>query len=296
MKLVKSKVIFDPKEHTYTLDGERLSGITSLLDRQLFADKYDGIPDEVLKKAAERGTLIHQSCELADEGFPVDTVESKNWLAMKAKYNLHVEESEYLVSDNKHYASCIDKVFRYDDTTFFLGDIKTTYKLNKEYVRWQLSIYAYLFEHQNPGARVTSIFAIWLRGDTAQLVELERVADTEIERLLDCDSKGEKYSNTIVQADALPVAYKDIEQRIALVETHLKKMEAQRKELYEEIMKAMVKYGVYQWTGEVVKFTRRKESIRKTFDKERFEKDYPGVYGQYVKETPTAGSLTIKVL
>mgnify|MGYP003319148010 CR=1 FL=1 len=47
-KLVKSGALFDSEHHTYTLDGKQLSGITSLLDRQLFKDKYSGIPKEVL--------------------------------------------------------------------------------------------------------------------------------------------------------------------------------------------------------------------------------------------------------
>ena len=82
---------------------------------------------------------------------------------------------------NENYASCIDKVYRYDDNTFFLGDIKTTYKLNKEYVQWQLSIYAHLFEKEtNKGAKVSSIFAIWLRGTTHQIVELERIPDEKV--------------------------------------------------------------------------------------------------------------------
>jgi hypothetical protein len=130
-KLVKSGVVFDSEHHTYTLDGKQLSGITSLLDRQLFKDKYSGIPEDILRKAAERGTYIHQCCELADEGFPSDCKEAMNYLNLKSKYNLKIEESEYLVSDNEYYASCIDKVYRYDDNTFYLGDIKTTYKLNK---------------------------------------------------------------------------------------------------------------------------------------------------------------------
>ena len=197
MKLSHSKVRFDSDTHTYTLDGRELSGITSLLDRQLFKDKYSGIPDEILQKAAERGTLIHQQCEMADEGFPVVSDEAINYMLLKQKYNLRHEESEYLVSDNENYASCIDKVYRYDDNTFFLGDIKTTYKLNKEYVQWQLSIYAHLFEKQNKGAKVSSIFAIWLRGATHQLVEIERIPDEKVEKLLYCDSHGLQYTENL---------------------------------------------------------------------------------------------------
>ena len=292
MKLVKSPVVFHSEEHTYTLDGKQLSGITSLLDRQLFKDKYSGIPEEVLRNAAERGTYIHQCCELVDEGFVSDNQESINYLRLKEKYNLRIEESEYLVSDNEHVASCIDKVYRYDDTTFYLGDIKTTYKLNKEYVMWQLSIYAYLFEKQNPGARVTSIFAIWLRGETAQLVELDRVPTEKVEELLRCDAMGLQYGE---ECETLPSVIPEMEALVVDVETRLKRLTEQKKNLMDGLMRAMVKEGIYAWKGEKMSITRKTASTRKSFDKERFEEDYPGVYDKYIKETPISESLLIKI-
>lgn len=291
MKLIESRVVFDPEAHTYTLDGKSLSGITSLLHRQLFKDMYSNIPESILRKAADRGTLIHQSCELADEGFAVDSMEAMNYIALKQRYNLVFEESEYLVSDNENFASCIDKVYRKDEDTFYLGDIKTTYELNKEYVQWQLSIYAYLFEEQNPGAKVASIFALWLRDKTAKLVELERIPSTEVERLLLCDSQGIQYE----KAETLPVFFKEAEKLIISVETQMKALSEKQKELRERIMQAMVGAGLYSWKGENVAITRKMESVRKSFDKERFEKDYPGVYDRYMKETPQAGSLLIKI-
>lgn len=292
MKLSKSRVVFNSEDHTYTLDGRQLSGITSLLDRQLFKDKYSGIPEEVLRRAAERGTLVHQCCEMADEGFPVSSKEAVNYLALKARHNLKIEESEYLVSDNEHVASCIDKVYRYDENIFFLGDIKTTYRLNKEYVTWQLSVYAYLFEKQNPGAVVASIFAIWLRDDTCQLVELERVPDEMVKTLLWCDANGRQYER---QGDTTPVLFNEMEGMIVDIEMQLKTLTEQKKTLTEGAMKAMVQAGLYSWKGERVSITRKTASTRKAFDKEAFEKDYPGIYEKYIKETPVSESLLIKI-
>lgn len=291
-KLVKSGVVFDSEHHTYTLDGKQLSGITSLLDRQLFKDKYSGIPEDILRKAAERGTYIHQCCELADEGFPSDCQEAVNYLNLKSKYNLRIEESEYLVSDNEYYASCIDKVYRYDDNTFYLGDIKTTYKLNKEYVMWQLSIYAYLFEKQNPGTTVASIFAIWLRGDTHQLVELDRIPNEKVAELLYCDSHGLQYSD---KCETLPILFNEAEGLIVDIESQLKSLTEQKKALTEGVMKAMVQAGLYSWKGDKISITRKTATTRKSFDKDKFEKDYPNVYDNYIKETPVSESLLIKI-
>lgn len=292
MKLAKSDVIFDAANHTYSYEGRQLSGITSLLHRQLFPDLYTGISQEVLQNAADRGTLVHQNCELADEGFDVDTIEAINYLKLKEENNLTFEQSEYLVSDNENYASCIDKVYREDDTTFSLGDIKTTYSLNKEYVTWQLSIYAYLFERQNPDAKVTSIFAIWLRDEKAKLVRLERKSDEEVASLLSCDSQGIQYNP---KSESLPILAKEAEQMIVDIETQIKALEEQKDNLREGVMRAMVQAGLYSWKGEKVSITRKTASTRKTFDAKRFEKEHPELYNQYVKETLTSEVLQIKI-
>ena len=60
-RLAVSSVVFNQEEHSYTnIGGCTLSGVTSLLKRQLFKDKYADIPQHILDKAAERGTKIHE--------------------------------------------------------------------------------------------------------------------------------------------------------------------------------------------------------------------------------------------
>ena len=54
MKLIKSHVLFNPDEHTYQLGDKELRGITSVIGRQLFPDKYRDVPEDVL-----RLSLIH---------------------------------------------------------------------------------------------------------------------------------------------------------------------------------------------------------------------------------------------
>jgi hypothetical protein len=157
---------------------------------------------------------------------------------------------------------------------------------------WQLSIYAYLFEKQNPGARVTSIFAIWLRGETAQLVELDRVPTEKVEELLRCDAMGLQYGE---ECETLPSVIPEMEGLVVDVETRLKRLTEQKKALMDGLMRAMVKEGIYAWKGEKMSITRKTASTRKSFDKEKFEEDYPGVYDKYIKETPISESLLIKI-
>lgn len=184
IQLVKSEVVFNELDHSYTLNGKRLSGVTSMLSRTLFRDKYKGISKEVLAKAADYGHNIHEQIELVDSlGVTSDTPAVQEYLRMKAELGLTTLEGEYLVSDEDMIASSIDIVF--SDLT--LADIKTTSKLDMEYLSWQLSIYAYLFERQNPTLKVPRLLAIWLpksRYGRSMCVEVPRKAKETIEVLL----------------------------------------------------------------------------------------------------------------
>lgn len=299
MELNKSQVIFNQDAHTYQLYGEFLSGITGVIERQLFPKKYDNIPKSILDNAAQRGSFIHEQIELADSlGVIPPCEEAKNYLSLIKKEKLAFEESEYLVSDNKNYASSIDKVFRKDEKTFHLGDIKTTYKLDKEYVRWQLSIYAYFFELQNVGAKVDRLFAIWLRNDKAEIVDVERIPDDIIINLLACDLNGTQFINPFALSQTsgdLPAKYHEMEQAIMEIDGQEKFWADKKKELVDGVMKEMVSAGVYNWKGDSIQFIRKKDSIRRYFDKNAFEKEHSDLYKQYLKELPVAGSVTLKI-
>ena len=48
--------------HTYLYDGVILPSITQILKIK-FGNKYNGVSKEVLQKASERGTMVHQAIE-----------------------------------------------------------------------------------------------------------------------------------------------------------------------------------------------------------------------------------------
>lgn len=298
MKLIKSQVIFNHDEHTYMLGGKELSGITSVISRQLFPDKYRDVPEDVLKKAAERGTMIHSICELVDDmGISHDSDEAQGYKELKDDWGLRYECSEYLVSDDEHYASCIDKVYRENETDFTLGDIKTTYVLDKESVRWQLSIYAYLFELQNPGCKAVRIIDIWLRGKNHEIVEVERIPSEVVVNLLKCDSEGKQFVNPYsISPITLPDEYRKMERTIQEIVSQAKYWSDKKKEIADAVMMSMVEAGEYSWKGDIISFTRKKDTIRKDFDKKAFEKDYPDLYNKYLKEIPVVGSVTLKTI
>lgn len=301
MQLNQSRVVFNPEAHTYHLDGVRLQGITGILSRQLFPKKYDNIPEFVLRRAAERGSFIHANCELVDSlGVTPDCEEAINYIALKSRHGMVACANEYIVSDDTNFASSVDVVFdgkSPSGDTVDLADIKTTSVFDNEYVSWQLSIYGYLFELQNPHLKVGRLYGIWLRGAINELIEVDRKPNEVIELLLESEVQGVQFVNPTpmtVTKSSIPKEYLAIEEQILEIETQAKYWADRKKELTDGVMKEMVKAGVYSWKGNAISFIRKKDSTRKFFDKALFEKDYEGVYDKYLKETKISGSVTLK--
>jgi hypothetical protein len=303
MELNKSSVIFNQENHTYTLGGKTLSGVTSMMSAMLFPGKYDNVPEYIVERARDKGSYIHECCELVDAlGVEPDVEEAIAYRDLMTRLNeqlgTKVEESEYLVSDNRAVASSIDKVLS-EGEDIYLADIKTTYKLDMDWLRWQLSIYAYLFELQNPDKHVSKLFAIWLRGSMAKFVEIERIEVATVIDLIEHFSDGEVYESPVKSlvrvANELPSEYAEMENTIREISEQADFWTAKKKELTEGIMREMVAAGEYAWKGEAIQFIRRTDTIRKSFDAKRFQADYPELYEKYVTESPVVGSVSLKI-
>lgn len=287
----QSKVIFNKENHTYKLGDVFLQGVTGILSRRLFQDKYDNVPDFVLERAASRGTFIHECCELVDTlGIIPDNTEAQNYIALKKVNGLEAISNEYIVSDNKHYASAIDVVF----SDYSLGDIKTTYKFDNEYVSWQLSIYAYLFELQNKGLKANKLYGIWLRGDVAELIEVERKPIKVIKELLKCDLEDRDFVNPYELV---------IPEDVYLVQDDLIELDRQEKEIKEKkekilskLLDDMEKSNIDKWETEKIRLTRRKPTVSERFDSRSFKEFNPDLYGQFIRKSEVKGSIILKVV
>lgn len=288
----KSKVIFNKEDHTYKLGEVFLQGITGILSKHLFQDKYDNVPDFVLQRAASRGTFIHECCELVDTlGIIPDSIEAQNYIKLKEKHGLTTISNEYIVSDEQHFASAIDVVL----SDYSLADIKTTAKFDNDYVSWQLSIYAYLFELQNPELKANKLYGIWLRNDTAELIEVEKKPKELIKELLRCEVEGELFVSPLEKITA-PSRIYEVEKFLIDLDTQAKEIEAKRKELLEGILKEMEKANVDKWETEKIRLTRRKATTSERFDSKAFKEFNPDLYQQFMKVSPVKSSITLKVI
>lgn len=292
--LNKSQVVFNEYDHTYTLDGKSLTGVTSILNRQLFADKYSGISEDVLAKAAEYGKGVHESIELYDSmGIGEDEDAVKAYIKLVKKAKLTRLDNEYLISDDDYVASSIDVVF--DDCS--LADIKTTSHLDEEYVSWQLSIYAYLFEKQNPDLQANRLLAIWIpkeRYGKPKIVEVCRKPVSEVIRLIEADKSGQQYIPLVATSTEITIA-NEVIQEVIRIERELKELKDKQTELREGLLKQMQDHNIKSFKTDGLSLTRKLATTKTSLDSKMLQEKYPEIYEECLKTSEVKESLLIKI-
>ena len=305
IELRDSGVLFNKELHEYWLGNKQLSGITGMLQRQLFPDEFDGIPDNMLREAALYGTEVHESIEAFDTFWLNDgTQEVQDYISLCNENGLVHERSEYTVTDGENWASNIDKVYRYSDDIFSLGDIKTYGTMTSEKIekaRWQLSVYAYFFELQNKGAKVEGLFIIHLRNKEkadgtfdhiSEILQVKRVPNDICKELLDADLQGKQFVNPY----SIPDKYKEQEGYIRQLIRTKNETEAELSRLKSEILCDMEAVGVRTWETETMKLTRKMPSVRVSFNAAKFKEDHPEFdFTPYERTSNVSGSLLIAV-
>ena len=287
-------VRFDQEAHTYTDErtGAMLSGVTGTLVHRVFPDKYKEIPQHILEQAAARGSHVHEDIELAEElGVVPTTEEGKNYLKLKKAHEMTFLESEYTVSDLEHYASQIDLVFEAGEDTVDIADIKTTSKFDKESVSWQLSVYAYFFEINNPHLKVGKLYGIWLRGDIAQRIEVERHSVEEVKALIQADQEDKPFE----YCPAFPDYITENEETLCAIGARIKTLQEEYDRIKGEVLAKMIENGDKSFDTGKLLVTVIAASVRQSFDSKTFKKDHPEEYDKYIKESRTSESLKLTI-
>lgn len=332
MELRKSEVVFTESPHGYHLpDGTKLSGVTSLIHDVLglgvYEDASEFVRNVAIPRAAAYGTSIHKAIEFYDSTGIKNTLydderfgqfnvtdELEGYIANKGSFD--TVANEFLVSFGQ-YASSIDVIWTADGGDVWLVDHKSNNvdyfpggrEGLKEYLSWQLSCYAFMFERQT-GRKVAGLKANWLRRTDHELWDIARRPDSEVELLLSVKAVenvtgGFTYLPTdevvalarkqVVVAstvDLMPQdAVKEFAELIRIAENYKSMLEEQKARL-KDLMEAN---GVKSWDAGEFKASITDASISKTFDSTRFRKDHPDLYGQYLKESKRSSSITIKL-
>lgn len=304
IQLNNSGVLYEDSTHQYFYDGRELSGITGMLHQYVFPNMYSNVNEEVLKKAAEKGTIIHEQVELfASLGIEPASESVKAFVAYIKKNGYEIIDSEYVLRIGEDHASAIDLVMHKDDAPddeVEIWDIKGTYSVNKEYVRWQNSMYKFGFETLNPHLKVTRICCMWLRDDEkrgtiCKLIPLGKPRPaSDVKELFRCEKEGRLYS------DDTKTPYYIIDNEIALmdVQERIAKLQEQEKELKTAIFDGMSNDNLTSYKTSIYTYSLKSASERVTLDTKAFDADDEEAYNhlleKYKKVTKVKPSLTLK--
>jgi len=298
--LRKSPVLFDATTHTYTLDGVILRGVTSTLINRAFPDKYKDVDPERLARAAEKGHSLHEAIEFYDHFGQTESDDPRiaSYERLKGEHGLTTIANEYLVSDEKNYASSIDIVMENANDEICLVDTKTTYDLDYMSVKLQLSVYKWLFEIQNPGLEVKHIYVLWLPNKDTSIAELSelQIMDMEVIRsLVEADLADQPFDQNMLYG-SLPARLSEVEDEVVRIEQQLKECKEREDQLKKGLYELMGTNDVKSFRGQKVMITRVLPTKSETLDSKRLKEEMPEVYEKYVKTTNRSGSLKITIL
>ena len=295
MEVKETICTFKEDTHQYFLvdkaTGEvvkELISVTTLLKKHGLSPNYSGVPSETLKAKAEYGSFVHKELEnyikKGEIGF---SQELQDFLTYCKNTNFIPTQSEFIVY-NDIVAGTVD-IRGYNYTHKILGDFKTTATLHKEAVSWQLSIYAYLFKKD-----IRFKLQAFHFNDGLKVVDIEFKPIEEIEKLLECERKGELYQQKqLVVAEDLLLQVAEAEQKIKDFDLLKKEVEKQAELLKQQLIDTMREQGIKSFENDNMKITYVEPITRETIDSTRLKKEMPEIAEQYKKISNVKDSVRI---
>lgn len=276
------------------------------------------------------GCEAHWNLHYKDEEWDVSD-ELENYIRHKEVYGFEALANELTVSDNDKWASQIDNVWKHMDSGgIWLVDTKTNnldvypicgyfnpFYFNsgvealQEYLSWQLSIYAELFEAENPGLKVEGLACNWLKKDRAEFWIIDRKPSELVWELLKTDyyfsDNGPVYfhpdpavfgigiNTPAPRKDTTPILAPDVVDYFhSLLKTY-KETEEKLNVAKAALRAAMAEHNVNSFDFGSFSARISADSTVTSFDTKSFKKDYPELYKKYAATKSKKGSFTIKL-
>lgn len=296
---MSEELTFDEATHTYKLGDKELISVTTLLKKHGLAPNYNEVPVDILKKASERGKMIHTEIEkyIKDDSYTSFVDEVKEFERLKKCRELSELVSEVKLHNNlvAGTADLICKAFAVGGTERVIVDFKITSRLNVEYVTWQTSIYAYLYEHQC-SEKIGNIYVIHFVDGKGKFIKLNRISNEEIERLFECEKNGTIYERkAIVLTDEEIYDLRKIEEFIQTWKEELAIHEKLEQEFKDKLLAEMEKHDIYKFEVANMQITRVPSTNRLTIDSTKLKKEYPEIAEKCTKSTTVKGYVKITI-
>ena len=309
------QISFEEKGHIYSVNGDIASiSVTELLAKHGLAPDYSGINKAKLKETANKGKEVHKDLEnILNERNYKPTTEQGKQFAKWVEENLDCGVGEQMLGYEYNgliIAGTADVMaIGKDRKTLIIADHKNTAKFHREYVSWQVSILDYFARKLGrekingkllgwKGAKEFYCFHYDTKTGEMTVYELEKVADEEIERLIECEYKGETYQRpTLVIDPELQEKYLLAEEEFVMLETKANELKKTRDMLREQLLELFEKQVIKSWESPNKKLlvTYVAPIDRIGVDNSKLKKEFPQVFTACQKLTHTKAQLRVKI-
>jgi hypothetical protein len=308
------EVRFTEKGHIYTINGEIASiSVTELLSKHGIAPDYSNVDKAKLKESAKQGKQVHKDLEniLNKANYEPTTEQGKNFKKWVEK-NLDCGVGEQMLGYEYKgllIAGTADIMGILKNGALTISDHKNTSNVNKEYVSWQVSLLDYfarkLGEEKINGKLLkwkgaTKFFCFHYDKDNGDMkvVELDKIDDSEIERLIECEYNNEKYQRKQLVIDKeLQEKYLKAEQVCFVLEQKYEELKKTRDNLREQIKSLFESQRIKSWESpnKSVLITYVEPVDRISVDSAKLKKEYPQVFGTCQKITKVKSQIRVKI-
>ncbi len=279
---------FDQETHTYAEDGRVLPSVTQVLRAVGISPDYGSVPEEILRKKAERGSFVHREIEDFVRNGTIGFTPEFGEFVKEFGNGCSEPESEVMVSDGR-IAGTADLIFERDGKPT-IADFKTTATLHRDSVAWQLSLYAYL-----SGREIERGEAWHFSPSGLRVYEVILKTKEECENLIQAYLKGEKFNAPAPVEENKLIELEEAEKAIADLKKRIAEYEASKAEIMDAIKAAMEATGTKTYEGDRIRITYVAPVEKKTVDSKRLKEERPDIYEQYTKTTLQGASVRITI-
>lgn len=182
---------YDDDTHTYIADGLIIPSVTQMIKKvPAISTMYDGISAEVVRRAGERGTLIHKQIEeYCKTGEESDSLELRGFKFLQKNYDIVALANEVPVllsdKDKPIVAGRLD-LLALVNGKYSILDIKTYANMSQKHkiaLTYQLNLYRVAYE-QSYGSGIEYLAGLHIREHTRKLVEV-KINDFAVKEVLE---------------------------------------------------------------------------------------------------------------
>ena len=187
------KIEYIDELHLYLVNGVITPSVTQLLQKK-FPNKYTGIPARILEEKCKFGNSVHEFIEMVSRGetpsldnYPIhERLCCEQFLKLQKNHSIHSLRNEMLIHYKDKYCGRLDLIALIDDM-YCLCDVKTTAKLDEEYLKYQLGLYYYALKEMGFVDIVDfdKFIAIWLpKKELGKLIEISKLTQEEFDEFM----------------------------------------------------------------------------------------------------------------